>query len=131
MAQDGCVRGLDFEDRRAPQIAPDTPSRPLAASGGSIGLHVADMNVHQLLRIDGRGGRTHEVGGRGGLGERDHVANGVQAAGQRGDPVQAESKSPVGRSPVFECTEKEAELVGLLLRANSCLLYTSPSPRDS
>ena len=68
-----------------------------------------------LLVADGRGRAAHQVGRAGRLGERDHVPDGRFPGQDHDDAVEAEGDAAVGRSPVLEGLEEEAEALLRLL----------------
>ena len=98
------------------------PDDPLAAAGvlglGLLGEGV-DPGLEALLGGDRRRGSGQRVEAAAGLGERDHVADGVAARQQGDDAVPAEGDAAVRRRPEGERVEQEAELLLLLLLAET------------
>src|SRR5574341_95665 len=74
-----------------------------------------DRQVPELRRGDPGGGLGHEADGLLGLGEGDHVADRLAARENCRQPVEAERQAPVGRRPVLQGLEQEAELLPRVL----------------
>src|SRR4051812_45865681 len=67
------------------------------------------VQIAELLGFDGCGGFGHEVGGFGGFGEGDDVADARGAAEDGDEAVEAEGDAAVGRRAVAEGFEHVAE----------------------
>src|SRR5690606_27910744 len=82
-----------------------------------LGLEASDSELAKLRIVDGaRSVREEAIPARR-LRERDHVPDRILAEEEHDEPVEPERDARVGRRPVGERVEKEAELrAGLLLR---------------
>ncbi len=69
-----------------------------------------DTEFVELFLADGRRGLAHDIAAAVVLGEGNEVADGVGAAEERAETVEAEGKTGVGRCAVGEGIHKEAEL---------------------
>src|SRR5205814_7975764 len=87
----------------------------------------AELQLLEVLGIDGRRGAVHERGCARRLGKRDRVANGFASVEEDDQAVQSQSDAPMGRRAVLERLEQESELLLRLLglhpdRAHDALL---------
>ena len=69
-----------------------------------------DEEFLQLLIGDGRRRIGHQILRLLGLGEGDHVPNGIGSAQQHHEPVQPERDPAVGRRTIVQRVEQESEL---------------------
>src|SRR6266850_178752 len=67
------------------------------------------MELAQLFRVDRRRRPGHEIDGVRGLREGNHLADGCLAGENRDDAVEAERDAAMGRRPVLQRLEEEAE----------------------
>src|SRR6266850_5571469 len=71
----------------------------------------AELQLFEILGIDGRGRAVHEGCGARRLGKRDRVANGFASVEEDDQAVQPQRDSAVRRRAVFERLQQESELL--------------------
>ena len=81
-------------------------------------LH-ADVQLLQLLVVDGGGCVGHEVDGFGGFGEGDDFAEAGRAGEKHHDPVEAEGDAAMRGRALFKRVEEEAEALACLFVADA------------
>src|SRR5262245_20163207 len=69
----------------------------------------SQLQLRELLGRERSGRLRHQVRRRGGLGERNHVADRLLARKQHHEPVQTERDAPVRRRAEVERVEEEAK----------------------
>src|SRR5262249_45693224 len=68
-----------------------------------------DRELPQLLGVDGAGGLSHQIGCFLRFGERDAVADVVEATEKHDKTIDAKRYSTVRRRSVLQCLEQEAK----------------------
>ena len=100
-------------ERLSSRDRPGTAGRPWKGppTAGIFTLRI--MNTHmqfgQLRRINLRRRAGQRTGGGGGLGEGDHLADGILASHQRADAVETEGDAAVRRAAVAQRLQQETE----------------------
>ena len=81
-----------------------------ADSGCSDRVAQLDVQLAQLLLVDRAGRLREQTLGALGLGESDHVADGLGLGHQRDQAVQTEGQATVRGRAVLQCVQQETEL---------------------
>ena len=85
------------------------------------------MQVAQLMIVYRTGRRHHQTGSGLRLGERNHIAYRSRIRHQHNQAIETQRYTAVGRTPVLQCVEQEAEFsLGFLAhvqRFKDCCLH--------